>query len=150
MPCRSDYMDPTGQELESKRVCAFIQYLQKKTNNVVPTWVVEAAKDYYGNVNRLDEATKILCELCRGLTKEETEKYIYDPHDRVARKLATWWENHQEYDRRRVLEERAARKKVVTRERALKKLTVEEMKALGLVDEDDVRTIKKKLGIKNY
>ena len=133
MPCQSDYMNASGEELESKRVCEHILYLIKRMDNSVPKWISDAASDYYGNVNRLDEATKILCETCRSLSKEESEKYLYDAHHKDARRLADWFERHQEWDERRVAEEAATRKKVVARDRALKKLSVEEIEALGLI-----------------
>lgn len=133
MPCKSDYLDPSGAEMESIRVCKLIEFLYKKTNQEVPPWISKAAKDYYGNVNRLDEATKMLCECCRSLTKKETDSYIYNGRDKTSRELADWFERHQEWDNRRVKEECAARKKATLMERALKKLTVDEMKALELI-----------------
>ena len=132
MPCNSDYMAASGQELESKRVCKLLVYLYSKLSKSLPDWILEAADDYYGNVARLDEATMMLCECCRGLGSQERKKYIYDGHDEFARKLADWWDRHQEWDERRVREEKVRRKKIITRERALLKLTIEEMEALGL------------------
>ena len=93
MPCNSDYLAASGQELESRRVCG----------------------------------------LMRTLTREGLETVAYDAHSRDARVPADWWERHQEWDVRRVAEEEAARKKALLRERALQKLSVDEMKALGLV-----------------
>ena len=130
MPCQSDYLEPSGRELESERVCELIIYLQNKMKKNTPEWIEKAAKDYYGNVARLDEATKILCEHCRMLTEPEVEEYIYDSHNKTARKLAGWWERHQEWDERRVNEEDEVRRKIILKERALKKLTKEEMEAL--------------------
>lgn len=132
MPCQSDYLEATGGELESQRVCQYIIYIFNKIGKDVPDWIVTAANYYYGNLNRLNEATKILCETCRSLTTKETEEIIYDAHDKTARKLATWWENHQDWDKRRVNEENAIRKKIMLKDRALKKLTIAEIKALGL------------------
>ena len=133
MPCQSDYMNPTGAELESKRVCKYIVYLYTRLKKKVPKWIQTAAEDYYGNPRRLDEATKILCETCRSLLTKEVEAYIYDAHNKQARKLATWWENHQEWDKRRVAEEEETRKQIMLKDRAVQKLTVEERKALGLI-----------------
>lgn len=134
MPCNSDYMKQSGAELESKRVCKFIIYLHTGEMIHIPEWVLKAADDYYGNVARLDEATKILCEACRGLSTEGQNKYLYDGRSKDARALADWYERHQAWDVRRVAEEEAARAKILTRERALKKLSLEELKAVGLID----------------
>ena len=132
MPCNSDYMAASGQELESKRVCEFIVYLRSKLNESAPGWVINAAVDYYGNISRLDEATMILCSCCRSLTPSEMEEYIYDAHGGIARDLASWLDRHREWDERRSREEEIGRKKIIARERALRKLTTEEMEALGL------------------
>ena len=132
MPCQSDYLQPSGQELESIRVTKLIKYLYENLGKGLPVWIKKASKEYYGNVNRLDEATKMLCECCRSLTEKEAEKYIYDAHVKSARDLASWWERHQEWDARRTREEDETRKKIIAKERALKKLTNEEIEALGL------------------
>jgi hypothetical protein len=132
MPCQSDYLAASGQELESSRVCRLLVYLMEATGQPCPEWVRAASKDYYGNVNRLDEATKMLCEACRKLVTAELEKFVYDSHNTMARELASWWERHQEWDARRVKEEKETRKRIVLKERALRKLTNEEIEALGL------------------
>lgn len=139
MPCSSDYLAASGQELESVRVCKMLAYLFERLERTAPKWIIKAANDYYGNVARLNEATSLLCEMCRCLSKTQVDQHIYDAHDRNARALADWWERHQEWDRRRVAEEDAARKRATTRERALRKLSVEDMEALGLVDPDPRR-----------
>lgn len=136
MPCRSDYLAASGQELESKRVCGLIVYLYGRLERDAPAWVIKAADHYYGNVARLDEATKILCECCRSLNEEETDRFIYDGRNAEARKLADWWDRHQEWDRRRVAEEEESRRRIMLKDRALRKLTTEEREALGL-DESD-------------
>ncbi len=133
MPCRNDYMCVSGQEAESVRVCKLLVYLYNRINLKLPSWVLEATGNYYGNLRRLDEATAMLCECCRSLDSDERLKYIYDGRIEEARVLASWFDRHQEWDKRRVKEEAGARKKIITKWRALKKLTVEEMKALGLV-----------------
>jgi hypothetical protein len=134
MPCRSDYLEPSGQELESKRVCDLIIYLGESVGGEIPAWIREAAEDYYGNVERLDEATKILCARIRLLDEGQMEQLVYNGRSKQARRLAGWWERHQEWDARRVKEERETRKRIVTRERALRKLTPAEIEALGLGD----------------
>ena len=133
MPCNCDYMQASGQELESKRVCELIVYLFSRIGKDIPQWVLTASEEYYGNRSRIDEATKLLCEACRSLTEKEVEAYIYDAHNAGARRLAGWWERHQEWDARRVREEDVAHKQAVLKNRALKKLTPDEMKALGLL-----------------
>jgi len=62
----------------------------------------------------------------------DMEAIVYDAHSEQARKLAGWWERHQEWDKRRVREEEETRKRVMAKERALRKLSPEEIEALGL------------------
>ena len=132
MPCNSDYLAASGQELESRRVCQLLVYVFTSTTQPVPEWVKEAAEDYYGNVRRLDEATAMLCDNCRRLQGEELETIVYDAHNTDARRLADWFERHQEWDRRRVAEEAESRRKIMLKDRAIQKLSVEEREALGL------------------
>ena len=132
MPCQSDYMAASGQELESKRVCGLLSYIYHKADKPLPEWIAKAKDHYYGNVSRLDEATAMLCAQCRAMSPEEVEEYIYDAHSPDARRLASWWENHQEWDKRRVAEEEESRKKIMLKDRAVQKLTTEERDALGL------------------
>jgi len=133
MPCQSDYLAQSGQEAESKRVCELLAYLYEKAEHPAPDWVTQAADNYYGNLDRLDEATRMLCERCRLLTTLQADTVIYNAHDATARRLASWWERHQEWDKRRVEEEKETRRGILLKERALQKLTVDEIKALGLV-----------------
>ncbi len=132
MPCNSDHCRQSGTELESKRVCENIIYLYGKISKKVPKWIEKTVSNYHGNVSRLDEATKDLCYCCRGLTPNETKEYIYNARNERSRKLASWWERHQEWDKRRVKEEEKERAKDAVCQKAMQKLTVAEVKALGL------------------
>jgi len=132
MPCNSDYMAASGQELESKRVCELLVYVYECTGVKVPAWISKASADYYGNTQRIDEATALLCGACRGLTQGEQNKYLFNGRKEMARKLASWYERHQEWDARRVKEEDESRRKIMLKDRAVQKLSVEEREALGL------------------
>lgn len=133
MPCNSDYQEPSGQELESTRVCGFICYLNKKVGKRTEHWIRKAAAEYYGNVNRLSEATKILCETLRSLKPHELEAYVHDIHVPTCRKLTAWWERHKEWDARRTAEEEAEKEKEKIRKAAMSKLNAKELDALGLI-----------------
>lgn len=127
MPCNGDYMNPTAAERNSRKTCKHIVYLGKQTNQPVPKWVKEAAKDYYGAPSKLNEAVALLCQMCQ----KAPEDIIYNGRDPEARSLANWWDKHVEADRKR---EAAESKKIANsdlREAALAKLTAEERKALG-------------------
>ena len=132
MPCNSDYLAASGQELESKRVAGFLVYVLDKIGAQIPEWVIKAKNDYYGNIRRLDEMTSLLCANLRKCSQEEIETIVYNAKNKESRHLADWWERHQEWDARRVKEEEETRKKIIMKDRALQKLTQEEIEALGL------------------
>jgi hypothetical protein len=88
---------------------------------------------------RLDNVTALLCGLCSKLKGQELFNHIL-ANDK---KLAAWWKDHQEMDRRRIAAERAAeekkrkareakKKKEALAKKALSKLSLEEREALGL------------------
>lgn len=101
MPCKSDHMEPTRQESESRRVAKLIIYSMTALGLIIPHWVEKIADHYYGDRSRVHELTRMLCSLCKQLNPEEQERIIYDGHNENARRLATWWEHHQEVDRKR-------------------------------------------------
>lgn len=96
MPCDSSHLEPTYRERESKRVAGFIVYLKTKLNIWVLMEEHDTARSTYGNLGRLDKHTAKLCELC---ALPEAQPFIYDAHNRDARDLADWWEDHQEADK---------------------------------------------------
>lgn len=105
MPCRSDYMEPNAREQESKLVCSLLVYLLPCLKQPVPKRIKEGADYIYGSVAQMDEDTDTLCSLCRNMTDEQSNKFIYDGRTPNARKLADWWEHHQEADRKREAQE---------------------------------------------
>jgi hypothetical protein len=66
------------------------------------------------------------------MSEEQKEQFMYNGRNRDSRRLADWWERHQEWDARRVAEEKTSRRNIMLRGRALNKLTIEEREALGL------------------
>lgn len=73
--------------------------------------------EYYGS----ELAVQELCTLLNLLTKEEPDvldRVLYgDPKDRNARELATWWEDHQEADRKRLAKEKQEKDEVLRKEK---------------------------------
>ena len=53
----------------------------------------------------MDELTKLLCEKIGNFNEEEKEFYLYNGRVSESRKLAEWWEKHQELDRKRIIDE---------------------------------------------
>lgn len=134
MPCRSDYMDPREDEKNSKEIAQHLVYIAKKVDLLaeLASWVKSAARSTYGDEDRLCELTQMLCNTCKNLTPIMQENIIYDAHNAGARKLATWWDVHQEADRKREVKEAAAKEKKGRRDKALNKLTDDDKETLGL------------------
>jgi hypothetical protein len=124
MPCRCD---PSPDEEEEALLLDLISYAFKATKTSIPKWVND--EDNSTSVKqRLDNLTNLLCNHCTNMSKKEQKTVIYDGRNPQARKLADWWEEHQEWDKARIKEE----EKEIKKQKILKKLTKEERELLGL------------------
>lgn len=136
MGCRSDYMEPTERETESKRVCQLLKYIFVAADIKAPAFVVERVEKgsiaEYGNVSSLDTDTELLCGLLRTLPDDKAATVLYDGRNPEARKLADWWEHHQAADAKREADEEQERQNETLRQQAISKLTPEEIAALGI------------------
>jgi cell division protein FtsB len=135
MPCRCDYMDPTQRELETRLVCQLLIYIQSTHifDIDLSKNVLEGAHHSYGrsDVNDVDELTAQLCDLCQRMENNLIgRKVLYDGYNRDSRRLADWWQNHQEMDRQREEKTKKEQNNKKLRKQALAKLTKEERKAL--------------------
>lgn len=137
MPCNSDYLAPNDREVAYQRTAILYAFTLKQLGERVPKKVLKDAGDEY---NSADYTVK-LCALIRQMDKRTQDRVIYNARDKTARALADWWEEHDAADRARIeREEKEARKKELQTS-ALKKiakvLNNDEMRAMGLFDEDD-------------
>lgn len=105
MPCRSDYLEPTERERESKLVAELIVWLMNrlKRHSEIPKDVLEAANNAYGDQSEVDVFTQMLCKLVYNLTAEQQDMFLWNGRDAHSRKLADWWDKHQELDRQRAM-----------------------------------------------
>lgn len=128
MACNSDHQRPSQRELESVRVCSLIVFVLGHYGRDVPVSIRRRADSCYGDMQYLDEDTARLCALCAKVD----DSFIYNGRDANARRLATWWDDHQAADRKREQQEasRLAHAKVVVSAR--NKLTPQELAALGV------------------
>ena len=139
MPCDCSHMEPNQHEREIIRVSKCYSTLAKRMGREVPSWIKDGANGEisfkakegywaYGHPSRIHEATAMLCALCA----EAPEGLIYDGRDAAMRKVADWWDDHQEADKvkARKAKEDAARE--VLAASALSKLTADERAAVGL------------------
>lgn len=136
MPCNSDYLNPTFDEKNSKRVCKLLKYVLSSLgrHNQINDDIKKGVKEYYGNVSYLNAGVVLLCKLCSTMSKEEQDKIIYNGRNANARDLADWWEEHVAADKARLKKERAERKQKSLRASALKKLSKAEIRALREIE----------------
>ena len=73
----------------------------------------------------LDKLTDMLCRMCRG-TESAGRLSVLPPDVQV------WWAEHKKADAAREAQERAEKAQLDLKKKALKKLSAEEKKALGL------------------
>lgn len=135
MGCRSDYMEPDEREIESVRVAEHMLYLQSFIGIEFgdEMYLRSVANSTYGDVVSLDSMTRDLCKTLRTLDgTDDGEKIIYNGRNPKARKLADWWDEHQDADAKRERAETEAQKKEKLKKSAIAKLTKEELQALGL------------------
>ncbi len=132
MPCRSDYMEPTSYECESRRAARCLRYLLTATGQRVPLEIARAANDPYGNTGLLEQFVVELCMRLSHMDEATRNRIVYDGRNKDARQLADWWDEHKTADEKRQAEEREAARVQQLREVALAKLTPAEREALGV------------------
>ena len=128
MGCRSDYMEPTHKERLLQETAQLYEYALFEMNQIVPADVKAAAKDIYCRKDFVPD----LCELVTNMNDLQRQRVVYNPYHKMSRKLADWWEKHQEADRRRIEQEQIESIRQEIALSALSKLTDAEKKALGL------------------
>ena len=126
MPCRSDYMDPTHIETELQRTAQLLRFVYVKLEVPVSKKLNEAANSCYCS----DDFVPELCKTIRGLSEEQLNEIVYNARDKTSRDLADWWEEHEAADRAREAKERKKAEEKALAERAMQKISKEELAAL--------------------
>jgi hypothetical protein len=123
MPCKSDYLDPTPDEIKLSKVLGCLEEIE---TGKLPENYGTGFGGAYGNTRNIsvDEKTAELCSKLQKLSNEEIKEKSLE--------LQMWWRDHQEFDKRRIQEELASIKEESERKEALKKLTPHEINLLGL------------------
>lgn len=106
MPCNSDYMHPNDQEINSKLIANYIIYLSTKLGISIDDAVNKASKEYYGNPGKLNDFTVLLCNIINNLGQCDLDSFVYDGHNKQARELANWWDEHKAVDIKRIADEK--------------------------------------------
>jgi hypothetical protein len=121
-------MEPTQKERLLQETARLLIYVRMNTKSgvKVSSRLRAAACDVYCRKDYVSE----LCDAIRSLTEEEQARIVYDGRNPEARRLADWWDEHQEADRKRLEEELRQVLRNELRRKALDKLTPEEIEAL--------------------
>lgn len=128
MPCNSDYMEPTNKERQLQETAQLLIYVRmnSKSGVKVDSKLRSAANDIYCRKDYVSE----LCSALHALPDDDFERIVYNARDPQSRKLADWWERHEEADRIREAKEAKDRRDEEIRQGLLKKLTREEINYL--------------------
>lgn len=130
MPCTYDPdPEPTENSRHLQQTAKLILWVSHKLGIDIPPFVEKESHNKYAKDEKL---VPHLCGILRALSKEAADALIYDARDANSRKLADWWEAHQEADKKREEAERKAAEKDELRKQALNKLSEAERKVLGL------------------
>jgi hypothetical protein len=138
MPCRSDYLEPTRAEEESRLLCKLLVYVHQDCQGMkVAESLTNGAKSMYGMEGKTDKKdidflTKTLCDTLKNATQEQLDEWVYDGKNPKARMLAEWWGKHKEWDKKCEIQEAKEKQTEELKKSALSKLTQEEIEALGL------------------
>jgi superfamily II DNA/RNA helicase len=125
-------MEPTRYEEEILQTVKNLIYVYGKLKTKPSDELIRASKSVYFTKEEGDKWVAKLCGILTPMPEKEKQKIIYNAKSAEARKVADWWEEHQEADRKREAEEKQAKKDANTRKKALAKLTDNELRVLGL------------------
>lgn len=126
MPCRSDYLEPTQRERLLQNTAQLYAYVLAETGQRVPDRVQAAAGDSYCS----DDYVSHLCDQLTHMNVDTRHRVVYNAHDRTARRLADWWEEHQAADHRRIAQEAAEARRQDQYEQVIAKLSDDEIAVL--------------------
>lgn len=130
MPCKTEEPSPIQQE--GQLVGELLLYVYCMLGIKPSTTSIAISKEYFAKTSDVHSAVEELCTLLRNLNNtciEDYEKVVYDAKSKNSRRLADWWEKHQEMDARR-MEQELQEEKQRGVNRIFKKLTPEDISTL--------------------
>lgn len=147
MGCRSDYLAPGLRETESREVAAHLIYVctESKQRNMIPQGCVEAVDNIYGNLQMVDTWTAELCGILTNMSPTDIDRIVYNAREPKSRRLADWWERHQEWDKKRLEEEAKAAAKAASKQNRASKTVLQ--KKFAKLSEDQQKQLLKSAGV---
>lgn len=122
MPCDASHMEPTPLEVELSKVLCCLDELNETGVIKESWWKGYHPLAYTKNIS-LDTLNKLTASLCSQLKKVTVANYSLN--------LQMWVKDHEDLDKLRQQKAKQERQKKAVVERALKKLTPIERRALG-------------------
>jgi len=98
VPCVVDEYVPSARENALATARFLLRYVLPALGKPVPDWAQVVG---YSDIKRCDEAVSLLCETLRAMKPAQFKRIVHDGSNPLARRLADWWDQHQEADRRR-------------------------------------------------
>lgn len=106
MPCNSNHMNPNERERYNQTTAQLWQYVVKACNIQLSLAAHRklnaAASDIYCGV----DYTPNLCAWVRQQSNATLDAVMYNGRHSMARRLADWWEKHEQWDRQRIVQQR--------------------------------------------
>lgn len=106
MPCSSEHMEPTPAERKIQAMARHLAFVLRRLGREVPEAVTKQAESNYANDRGIEP---MLCALLGSLEAPEIDAIVYDAKSAESRRLADWWEAHQQRDAERAASEATAR-----------------------------------------
>lgn len=132
MPCNSDYLEPTQFEQKVQRTAQLLEYVISKCELPDDRRTNLIASNIYPLKSDGDYVVSKLCGILSSFDDETMERIVYDAHCKVCRELATWWEEHQEADKKRLEKELQDVKDEEDRKKLLKSMSERDKMLLGI------------------
>jgi hypothetical protein len=124
MGCRSDYLEPTNQEVEASKVLALLEEVK---TGVLPDYFGNGAYSKVYNGQAKEILKKKVPSLCKKLSKK-SESEIKN----FSLELQLWWRDHLKADKERLETSLKEVKEKREREALIAKMTPHERNLLGL------------------
>jgi hypothetical protein len=121
MPCNSDYLEADGWEQQISKVACLHDELDGKPFNK-QHWVGYHPDVYFQGLSK-EQGDQMVTDLCYRLQHTDVSK--------CSLEMQIWWRDHQEGDKRRVLDEIRIAREQEDKRALLDRLTQYERKLLG-------------------
>lgn len=97
MPCNSEYMRQNDYEKRLQETAQLLVFAMRKLGQTPRPVMVDTAENQYAR----NDFTADLCKLINGLNEFDADRIVYNGRDPMSRRLADWWDRHQQADKKR-------------------------------------------------